>query len=1196
MWGLPFGLPRVTQATVGRTRVRRVSSNPGGSLLCVITSERVEIWSLVNDVVCLGSASLERTGGRGNAEHVASSAAADSAAPSRNVVGVAWENDASVVVADEACLTFFALTGTQHAQIDAPFPTWFEGRPSHGAAASGAGGERGAVGSATSYIASLFGGSNAASERGGAHGAGSSDRRRAGVGIDDDGGEESRARAIHLDAARSMRAAAVAEMRIKVRPVKIVRMRAEWGAVSCFAAMPPDLAGLDRNAPRAMGSPDSQVADADRHGSLFIGTDSGRVLIAAWSGKLLAWFDAPQVPLAIVAESSTTGDTDADAGAAEGSAAVGAAAAVDLAVDAIARYAAIVTAEGNAFCWKMTEKRGSGGSGSGDDEDEDVASAEAEGDSFSPLRPYLLHGDGASAALCVRFGGSVPRRIAAIGCADGTVMLYYVGNNNSVRSDAVRSVSLSLAPLGLGADAIGGVAALCWTSDGAMLAVGYARCGLSAWSEHGRRVMCTVSDETASSDAIESAGSTAELETVVCGTSALAWDFAGYRLVCSPNTPQQSPRAGSALVSFNFVHTLDQPAPCAALLGRTSLLVLRSLPHAPTTLVWRRFAPPLRYMIPNAPLRLAATALCTTAASAPPVPVHRMAVAGRHGVALFSSVSNRWRLFGDERQERVLSCSSLAWWQSTVVIAATHGARPSVEANAATPGSLASTERAWSHSLVAFPHWHLDRSSVLSCVRLPVLPHLPLRDQAPVLISVQRTCIFVAMADSRILRYRLQTSTLSSFTPRGNPQMSMSLVGEHTLQAHLPTRSPITARRSRGHCDFTFRSLTSIAETAGFESCAVLDSSGCLTYVRVGSSRGGKSASTEVEVLRGVRGCIPMLLPTGGVESESSLAACWLLLDNWRVRAWLPHFNGEAPGIIASEDPVVRFGPGDCTAVVGTFSAMMLVQAAIDPSRSGTSAQHGNAAVPLRWIHLDTKLQPVLHSLLLALIRERNDKATATAITLLRAAHRKAWPHVRRSLELLLHAGIEVDKRESKQVGGADSVLAAVCDVAKSLPFATYTEAFARCGRTIDSARWSELFNGHCAGHIENVFPHCVSAGCLTVAATLLPIFVSLSMGSGKQKEAAVPSWFNAFLSLLRSIVQRAADCLQSVTLANGGGYEGGAWLQVRCFLSLFPHTRTSTPTRARTHIHTHTPHRLCRMFHFTACPRHASVCASHRC
>ena len=1164
---LPYGLPRVTRVADGSSRVRLVASNPSGSLLCVVTSERVEVWSFVNDAMCLGSAPLAAS---------ASTRRGATARRSDVVVGLVWENDVSVIVADEVCLTFFALTATERAQIDVPCPTWYEGhRPQSVGAVAAAGGGQSAVGSATSYIASLFGGGVPSEDgdggplsRGGPASASGSAR-----------GNETRERAIHLDAAQAMRVAALAQQRVKVRAVKIVRMRPEWGAVSCFAALPPDLEG------------DSSAggAKADRHGSLFIGTDSGRVLIAAWSGKLLAWFDAPRVPQSTRADACEGDEAQEETGEEERAGA----AVRDLAVDAIARYAAIVTAEGNAFCWKMTEKRTAASA-----EDEHVS---ADVDAFSPLRPYLLHGNGASAALCVRFGGSVPRRIAAVGCSDGVVVLYYVADD--AVAENVRSVPLALASVGAAASVTGCVTALRWTNDGILLAVGYARSGVSVWSESGRRVMSTISDETATNAAaLEGGNSTAELEFVVRGTSALAWDALGYQLICAPHAASRDARVGSALVAFTFVRTVQQPAPCAALLGRASLLVLRGLAHSPTTLSWQRFAPPPRYVVPNAPLRLAATALSTSAASAPPVPVHRMAVAGQHGVALFSSVSNRWRLFGDERQERALRCSALAWWESTVIVAATRSARPA--RGVVQPGSIAATERAWSHALVAFPHWHLDRSSVMCCVQLPVLRGMPLANQAPVLMTVNRASIIVAMADSRILHFRVQTSDLSTFTPRGCPRMSITLVGEHAMKAKVATRSLGSSQWRRTRRAYTLRALVPLCGgESSSGSCAVLDSSGCLTYVRTGSTR-NQVASAQVQVLSGVRACIPMRVPDRSSSeagpqdpsgSQSDLVVFWLLLDNWRVRVWIPHTVdasatdgatalSEARGFIAPEDPIIKFAPSDCAALVGTYSAMMLVQAAIDPSRSGTSAQHGNAAVPLRWIHLETKVQPTLHGVLLALLLQRRADATSAASSFVRAAQRSAWPQVRRSVELLLHAAIEADKREQRPASPADSILAAACVVATALPFPLYAEAIARCGRTIDSSRWRSLFNDECAGRVDALFQQSISTGSLTVATTLLPIFVSLSPASIEKEGGprSLPSWFGDFVALLRAVLGRGAACLRPDRLARGGGSEGGAWLQVRARLRL-----------VRSYVRP-LPHTCVFFFPLIlACSRHAAVCAA---
>lgn len=49
-----------------------------------------------------------------------------------------------------------------------------------------------------------------------------------------------------------------------------------------------------------------------------------------------------------------------------------------------------------------------------------------------------------------------------------------------------------------------------------------------------------------------------------------------------------------------------------------------------------------------------------------------IAVAGAHGVAHYSVSSRKWRLFGNESQERALCCvGGLAWWHDLLVVPCT---------------------------------------------------------------------------------------------------------------------------------------------------------------------------------------------------------------------------------------------------------------------------------------------------------------------------------------------------------------------------------------------------------------------------------------------------------------------------------------------------------------------------------------------
>lgn len=82
-----------------------------------------------------------------------------------------------------------------------------------------------------------------------------------------------------------------------------------------------------------------------------------------------------------------------------------------------------------------------------------------------------------------------------------------------------------------------------------------------------------------------------------------------------------------------------------------------------------------------------------------------IAVAGRHGMALYNRRSQRWRVFGDVGQERDLQVLHLVWLPKVIAAVA----------------RLASDADAAAH-IVLYPRYHLDNASRLA---VHPLPHVP---------------------------------------------------------------------------------------------------------------------------------------------------------------------------------------------------------------------------------------------------------------------------------------------------------------------------------------------------------------------------------------------------------------------------------------------------------------------------------------
>ncbi|KFG99179.1 RIC1 protein [Toxoplasma gondii VAND] len=95
------------------------------------------------------------------------------------------------------------------------------------------------------------------------------------------------------------------------------------------------------------------------------------------------------------------------------------------------------------------------------------------------------------------------------------------------------------------------------------------------------------------------------------------------------------------------------------LIGASCLLVWASAPHVPSSLSWSRIPlPPPAYLSPNWPIRQASLSPNGDT----------LLVCGRRGFAVFSLSQRKWRLVGDEQQERQLPTSllPLGWYDSSI--------------------------------------------------------------------------------------------------------------------------------------------------------------------------------------------------------------------------------------------------------------------------------------------------------------------------------------------------------------------------------------------------------------------------------------------------------------------------------------------------------------------------------------------------
>ncbi len=256
--------------------------------------------------------------------------------------------------------------------------------------------------------------------------------------------------------------------------------------------------------------------------------------------------------------------------------------------------------------------------------------------------------------------------LIALGLADGTVAVYnyrapgrtpLLSHSISVR-EALKSTASYLTT--------GPVRSLAWTSDGYGLAVGWQK-GLAIWSTYGKLMGCTLREdwELASKNFADA---------FMFGTADLFWAPGNTQLFILAAPKQDSapllPDNQLFILPFSKSAVAGQHSPdntrFAFYQTDDSLHVYRGADQTdltaitPESDVWQHIKIPQSYLAANWPVRYAAIS----------ADGNLIAVAGRRGLAHYSSASGRWKLHKSVAQEQSFVVRGGMQWFQHVLIAA----------------------------------------------------------------------------------------------------------------------------------------------------------------------------------------------------------------------------------------------------------------------------------------------------------------------------------------------------------------------------------------------------------------------------------------------------------------------------------------------------------------------------------------------
>ncbi|KAI8590048.1 RIC1-domain-containing protein [Geranomyces variabilis] len=218
--------------------------------------------------------------------------------------------------------------------------------------------------------------------------------------------------------------------------------------------------------------------------------------------------------------------------------------------------------------------------------------------------------------------------------------------------------------------AVGTLTSLAWTHDGCALAVGWVSGGLSIWSVYGRLLTSPFSEDGEIAQDENGGGggeATDDSDIYRLGVRAVAWGVGDFELFVLPYAQKDTmtdiyvlPFAKSAMASCDvqdnkrsivLVHD-DKLTLCEGDSWDSEVTNL-GISNSVSIQV------PAMYITQNWPIKFAISSASGS----------YIAIAGTRGFAHYSSLTNRWKLFGNEQQEQSFSVMGGMMWFHDLLIA-----------------------------------------------------------------------------------------------------------------------------------------------------------------------------------------------------------------------------------------------------------------------------------------------------------------------------------------------------------------------------------------------------------------------------------------------------------------------------------------------------------------------------------------------
>ncbi|XP_064604853.1 guanine nucleotide exchange factor subunit RIC1-like isoform X2 [Liolophura sinensis] len=666
-------------------------------------------------------------------------------------------------------------------------------------------------------------------------------------------------------------------------------------------------------------------------------------------------------------------------------------------------------------------------------------------------------------------------RLIAFGCHSGSGMVYSI-------DDAVGALVISHRLTVSSKDypdagQVGGcVRILQWTPDGKAIALGWQKGGFSLWSVFGSLLVCTLGSTSCTYNNYGASEDESIQSPVI--VKSMEWGAEGYHLwmACETESERNNHTTCPHLLQYSLVKSALTVNPCMPnhehlfLQGEDKLFLTTGdmlLNLSSQTQPFREGASggsgcgglighkqwqliPISpsYLTPNWPVRYAAidqTGQC-------------VAVAGRTGLAHYALFTRKWKLFGNETQERSMAVTGgITWWKDFICVGCYNMLDQRDE-------------------MRCYPRSCKLDNTFAAVAKVP---------SQILLLNTFRNLLVVFCADLHFMFYSLERKNTQN-----NPSLTITKLQEVAIANFIPHPICVTAIN-----------LTSLRTESGMKTpehsdeaeSIMLNVAGKLILFQHDHS-GPQIKEEEEHNYRPLPFCAPCVVATNvenvwmtaRVEGDKKqlMEALWLSCGAQGMKVWLPLFpKGEQKTHNFMSKRIMLPFKVEIYPLAVLFEEAVILGADTDVMSYGPfcpNSQSG-ALEKLPYYSVERTSQIYLHHILRQLLR-RNLGVHALDLAGC-CTELPYFPHV---LELLLHEVLEAEATTKDPV--PDPLLPRVAAFIQEFP--EFLQTVVHCARKTEVALWPYLFNT--VGNPKDLFEECLVNNQLDTAGSYLIILQNL--------------------------------------------------------------------------------------------------------